>query len=123
MKTTHIPILGVFVLAGCGGTPDCGSDDALDLVIEITENKFVEYLMNSGIETAQAQARHKVALMKIMPTMVRMTDYNEQIDTYSCSTTLTGTSLKGDEMELQITFKVSPSATDGDFIVEVFGLN
>lgn len=122
MKRTIIASL--LVLAGCGTlTPDCGSDDVLELVSEIAHEMLAETYRALGHEVSDAEVATKMALK---PTLVRQTGYDAQNDTYSCDATLAGKmfDIEGkddtEDYEEQITFTVSPAATGGgEFIVEV----
>ena len=123
-----IMLTGALALTGCGGTPDCGSDDALGVVTDIVYDGMAETFVQAGhIDVTRSRL---VDAMQLEPTLVRMTDYDEKIDTYSCDATMSGWRIDLETLgsstskyEEEITFTISPSAQGGgEFIVEVFGI-
>ena len=87
MKRAIIMAAGALALTGCGGTPDCGSEEALGLVTDIFYREAAKKIAALG----RSEGRSEIAeAMQIKPTLVKMTDYNDRTDTYSCSATLTG---------------------------------
>lgn len=126
MKRAIIMAAGALALTGCG-TPDCGSEEALGLVTEIFYDNTAKRFAEAG--RTNVTRSKLVEAMQVTPTMVRMTDYNETTDTYTCDATLSGRRIDLETLETgtagyerQITFTISPSAQGGDFIVEVGGL-
>lgn len=112
-KATIAPITLLLALTGCGnGTPDCGSDE----VLELTTAMFVERMlkeMNWGLSllgptySARVDEWLNAAVyvkpagkatysarvgewlnVQLTPTFVRMTGYDKQTDTYTCAATM-----------------------------------
>ena len=89
-ETHHHQLAGALALTGCSGTPDCGSDETLSLVKEIWDRETAKQLTQALRREVNAAAIAEN--MQVRPTLVRMTDYNEQTDTYTCSASVEGKS-------------------------------
>ena len=111
---------------GSGGTPDCGSDEALALVSQIAHEEYEEY----------------ADFVEVTPTMVVQQRHDPASDRYFCSARVIVKGWNKHEQAVRcdplscsgcpplscyeddIDFHISSDATDsGKFIVEVFGLN
>ncbi|MGH8054885.1 MAG: hypothetical protein ACREP4_13300 [Stenotrophomonas sp.] len=73
----YIPVMLTGLLAGCSGTPDCGSADTLSLLDEIIEERFADSLLGK-------QTRSKV---DYRVRNIRMLDHDRSIDAYQCLAT------------------------------------
>ena len=112
-KFLKVALLGALVLplVGCGGgTPNCDSTEAKNLVIDITKDELRDQKMASVIDQ-----------IKIRVESVRTRDHDEKRDTYSCAADLSFEG-KGGKNTIPITYTIE-STDDGDqFYVNVFGL-
>ena len=83
MTHTVIVLTGALTLTGCGGTPDCDSEDALRMVVNLAHDDAAATLATVGYRVARGFQQ-----IDLEPTLVKMTDYDETADTYSCAATL-----------------------------------
>lgn len=117
------------LMVGCGdNTPECNSDDAKRLVVNIAQKqikKQFEQLRNSQME-GMVPGNTDSLMLKIIN--VRTLDHNSSLDTYQCAASLQMTltdeqSKLPNTTELPITYKIQKADdNNGQFYINVFGL-
>lgn len=117
------------LLVGCGdNTPECNSDDAKNLVVNIAHkqiNKQFEQLRNSQMEGMVPDNTDSL-LLKVIN--VRTLDHNLSLDTYQCAANLQMTltdekSKLPNTTEIPITYNIQKTDDgNGKFYINVSGL-
>ena len=120
------------LLSACGGTPECGDDEVIDLVRDIAAKDFWDawepYVDAANAGTSGLEPFKGKTLADVKPLMgldlVTTTEHDDDTDAYACGANLLVTSVDGEKVTPhQIQYTVRSSATDsGQFVVEVFGL-
>lgn len=111
------------LLVGCGdSTPECNSDDAKSLVVNISQKqikKQFDQLRNSQMAGMVPKDADNIKLAVIN---VRTIKHDSSLDAYSCSADLKMT-LPETTNELPITYNIQKTDdNDGQFYINVFGL-
>lgn len=111
------------LLVGCGdSTPECNSDDAKSLVVDISQKqikKQFDQLRNSQMAGMVPKDADNIKLAVIN---VRTIKHDSSLDAYSCSADLKMT-LPETTNELPITYNIQKTDdNDGQFYINVFGL-
>lgn len=111
------------LLVGCGdSTPECNSDDAKSLVVDISQkqiNKQFDQLRNSQMAGMVPKDADNIKLAVIN---VRTIKHDSSLDAYSCSADLRMT-LPEKINELPIAYNIQKTDDiNGQFYINVFGL-
>ena len=113
MRKIQLIIPVILTLSGCGlsGTPDCSSDAAKDLVLDITKEEMeamwgadAAESIDFGLESIRTQER------------------NEDVDSYRCAATLTMSRPSHGSETAPIEYTVESTDQSDEIYVEVFGL-
>ncbi|WP_338493589.1 hypothetical protein VRB23_04790 [Erwinia aphidicola] len=111
------------LLVGCGdSTPECNSNDAKSLVVDISQNqikKQFDQLRNSQMAGMVPKDADNIKLAVIN---VRTIKHDSSLDAYSCSADLKMT-LPETTNDLPITYNIQKTDdNNGQFYINVFGL-
>lgn len=117
------------LLIGCGdSTPECNSDDAKSLVVDISQKqikKQFDQLRNSQL--AGMMPKHTDSLM-LKVINIRTVKHDSSVDVYQCSANLQMTMLDDESKlpktnEIPITYNIQKTDdSNGQFYINVFGL-
>ena len=112
MKKFVLAIATSGLIAGCSSpTPDCSSDEATDLVIEITQDEMASYVGSSLAESLEYTLEG-----------IRTREHDESIDTYLCAAELTISGLPQGPSSSGIEYSIESTDAGDEVYVEVFGL-
>lgn len=111
------------LLVGCGdSTPQCNSDDAKKLVIDISQkqlNKQLEQIRNSQVSGFVSNDAESIQLDLMNVITIK---HDSTLDAYTCSADLQMT-LPGKATNIPITYNIQKTDdSDGQFYINIFGL-
>lgn len=111
LKRLISSLLAIGILSGCtSATPSCSSSDAVDLVLEISNDELIAQM---GQEVA--------AVIELSLDVIRTQGRNEDLDTYECAADLVMVG-PGGENTLAIEYTVESTDETDEFYVTVYGL-
>ena len=100
------------LFVGCGGTPDCSSRDATDLVKQIVSDELKKNIGN------------KANLLNISLDAIRTQNHDKKVDKYSCAAELilTNKNDKNLQEKHDITYDVETTDDKKNIYISVYGL-
>jgi len=112
MKKNLFIVAVIGTIAGCSSaTPDCSSEDATNLVMDITRDEMAIY-------TSVKQANS----FEYSLDAIRTREHNEDVDSYRCAAELSISGLPQGSVSEEIEYTIESTDEGGEFYVEVFGL-
>lgn len=110
IKFLILTFCGIFV--GCGGTPDCSSGDATDLVKQIVRDELKKNIGDNA------------SFLDISLDAIRTRNYDKNVDKYSCAAELilTNKNDKNLQEKRDITYDVETTDDKKNIYISVYGL-
>ena len=106
-------MLGIGLIGCSGGIPECGDEEATDLVLSIVKEEMEKQI---GKEIAD--------LLRYKLSSIRTTDTHQKTGAYSCSAQLEMHGIKtGKTNMLPITYTIEKTDNGREFFISVYGLN
>ena len=117
MKREHLAsmLLAPLFLAGCaGGTPDCGSDEVLELLDQAVEREVEKYAPHTQRGSAQ---EFMGILDNYQLTNIRTLGYDDAIDSHQCDARVTYV-YQDRERSMDFTYRVDTDQSSGEVLIE-----
>ncbi|SOD54778.1 hypothetical protein [Pseudoxanthomonas wuyuanensis] len=108
-----VALASVF-LAGCGGTPDCGDMDTLEVLDQAIETEVEKY----APRTLRGTSEEFVGILDTYEiSNIRMLDYDKDADSYRCDARITYV-YHSRKRSVDFTYRVDTDQTDGKVLIE-----